>query len=89
MLAFQHIPRELVVELPLRWLPVNQMEVFAVVIQVAPHAVLTIGIAHPQPRMVAVIQRKPLRHLFVAIKTLEGWRAGSELMAARALRCAA
>jgi hypothetical protein len=35
---------------------VNQAEVFPVMIQVAPYTVLTVGICHSQPRMVAVVR---------------------------------
>ncbi len=56
VLAFQHVPCEPMVELFLRWLPVNQPEVFPIVIQVAPHAVLAVGVRHSQPCMVAVVQ---------------------------------
>ena len=56
VLAFQHVSRELMVELLLRWLPVNQVEVFPIVIQVAPHAVLAIGIGHSEARVITVIQ---------------------------------
>ena len=56
MLAFQYVACELMVELLLRWLPVNQAEVFSIVIQVAPHAVLAIGIGHSQARVIAVVQ---------------------------------
>ncbi|HUC54921.1 MAG TPA: hypothetical protein VMR90_12795 [Candidatus Cybelea sp.] len=86
MLTFEHVPGELMVELFLRRLPVNQAEVFPVVIQMAPYAVFAIRICHPQPCMVAMIQGQPLRHLFVTIKTFERGCAGSKLVATRALR---
>ena len=86
MLAFQFVARQQVVELLLRWLPVNQAEVFTVVLQVTPHTVFPIWISHPQPGVVAVIRSKALRDLSVAIEALESWRAGPELMATRTLR---
>jgi len=40
---------------------------------------------HSQPGVVAMIGSKTLPYLFVTIEALEGWRAGPELMATRAL----
>jgi hypothetical protein len=86
MLAFQLVARLQVIELLLRQLPVDQVEVFTVVLQVTPHAVFAIRIFHSQPGVVSVIRRKTLRNLFVAVEALESWRAGPKLVATRALR---
>ena len=86
MLAFQLVTCLLVIELLLRWLPVDQAEVFSVVLQMAADAIPAVQILHSQPGVVAVIRSKTVRNLFVAIEALEGWRAGPELMATRALR---
>jgi len=83
--AFQNVSRELVVELLLRRLPVNQVEVFAIVIQVAPHTVFAVGVRHSEARVIAVVQRQSLRYFFVALEALKSRRVGSELMATRAL----
>jgi hypothetical protein len=85
MLAFQLVARLQVIELILRRLPVDQPEVFSVVLQVAADAIPAVRILHSQPGVVAMIRRKTLRNLFVAIEALEGRRAGPELMATRAL----
>jgi hypothetical protein len=85
MLAFQLVARLQVIELILRRLPVDQAEVFSVVLQVAADAIPAVRILHSQPGVVAMIRRKTLRNLFVAIEALESWRAGPELMATRAL----
>jgi hypothetical protein len=74
------------VELLLRGLPVNQAEVFPIVIQVAANAVLALGICHTQPRMVTVIQSEPLRYFLVTIEAFKGGSASAKLMAACALR---
>ncbi len=85
MLAFQLVACLQVIELILRRLPVDQVEVFSVVLQVAADTIPAVRILHSQPGVVAVISSKTLRNLFVAIEALEGRRAGPELMATRAL----
>lgn len=86
VLAFQLVARQPMIELFLRWLPMDQTEVFSVVVQVAVHAVLAVRAFHLQARMVAVVRSQPSRYLFVAIEALEGRHAGAKLMATRALR---
>jgi hypothetical protein len=85
MLAFQLVARLQVIELLLRWLPVNQGEVFTVVLQMAVDAIPAVRVLHSQPSVVTVIRSKTLRNLFVAIEAFEGRRADPELMATRAL----
>jgi hypothetical protein len=85
MFAFQLVARLQVIELILRRFPVDQVEVFSVVLQMAAYAISAVRILHSQPGVVAVVRSKTLRNLFVAIQALEGWRAGPELMAAPAL----
>jgi hypothetical protein len=85
MLAFQLVARLQVIKLILRRLPVDQVEVFAVVLQMAADAVPAVWMLHSQPGVVAMIGSKTLPYLFVTIEALEGWRAGPELMATRAL----
>ena len=86
MLAFQLVARLQVIELLLGRLPVNQGEVFSVVLQMAPHAVFPIEVSHSQLSMVAVIRNKALRDLLMAIEALEGGHAGAKLVTTRALR---
>jgi hypothetical protein len=73
----------------LRRLPVDQIEVLAVVLQMAANAVFAVWVFHPQSRMVTAIRREALRYLLVTIEALECWRACAKLVAACALRCAA
>ena len=88
VLPFEDIAGLLVVKLFLGRLPVNEMEVLAVVLQMAANAVLAVGILHSEPRVVAVLGVEPPGNFLVAVETLKGRRAGSELVATRALRCA-
>jgi len=83
---FQPVSRKTVVKLLLRWLPVQQIEVFAVVLQMAAHAILAIGVLHLNCGVIAMFRRKALRHLFMAIKALKGRSTGAKLMAACAPR---
>jgi hypothetical protein len=85
MLALQLVARLQVIELLLRWLPVNQGEVFSVVLQMAADAIPAVRVLHLKPRMVAVLRHQPLSHFLVAVQAFEGWCAGPELMATRAL----
>ena len=48
VLAFEGVTGEAMVEVLLRRLPVNQAEIFAVVLQVATHTIFAIGILHLQ-----------------------------------------
>jgi hypothetical protein len=75
-----------VIKLFLRRLPVGQVEILAVVFQVAAHALFPIRIPHLNLRVIPVFRSEPLGHFFMTIETLEGWSAGAELMTARALR---
>jgi len=89
VLAFEFVAREFVVKFLQRRLPANQVEIFAVVFQVAAHAVFSIGIAHLHFKVVSVLRGKILRNFLVAIDALERGRASSEGMAGSALRSAA
>src|SRR6267378_4495587 len=85
MLSFQLVARQPVIKLFLRRLPMDQVEVLAVVFQVATDAVFTIGIPHLKLSVIAVLCFQPFRYLFMAIQALESRRAGTELVAAGAL----
>lgn len=67
----------------------NQVELFAIVFQVAVHAIFAIGIAHLHVGVVAVLIGKGLSDLFVAIETFIGRSAGAEHVTTIALRGAA
>ncbi len=66
----------------------NQRKIKPVVFEVAAHAIFAAGIFHPEPRVISTVRGEMLRNLLMALETLERRRAGSELVAARALRCA-
>jgi hypothetical protein len=83
--AFEGVAGQLVVELLLRWLPVNERKIKPVVFEMAVHAICATGIFHAEPRVISAICSEMLRNLFVTIETLERWCAGAELVAARAL----
>ena len=86
MLAFERIAGQLVVELIFRRIPMDEREICTVVLQMTPHAIFSIRVAHFQASVIAVIGGEVLRHFLVAFEALERWRLGAELMAARALR---
>jgi hypothetical protein len=64
---------------------VNQIELFAVVFQVASDAILAIGITHLELRVVAVPVGKRLGDFLMAIQAFERGRTGPKLMATAAL----
>lgn len=86
MLCLQVVARQPVIKLFLRRLPVNQIEVLAVVFQVAADAVFAVGISHLKLRVIAVVRFQTSRYFFMAIQAFESRRVSAELMAARALR---
>lgn len=85
VLPFQVVTRQPVVKLFLRRLPMQEIEIFAVVLEMATHAILAIGVRHLNLGVIAVLRRQPLCHFLMAIEAFESGRAGSELMAARTL----
>jgi len=89
MLSFQVVSRQPMVELFLRRLPVNQVEILPVVLQVAAYAIFSIGIAHLQPGVIPMPPGKCVRHFLVAFQAFECRRAGAKGMARVALRCTA
>lgn len=73
------------IELLERRFPMNERKILAVVLKMAAHAITTVGILHPQQRVVALMRRQTVRDFLVAIQTLKRRRAGTELVAAVAL----
>jgi len=63
----------------------HQVEIIAIVFQVAAHAILAIGILHSQLRVVAPIRRQAIGNFLVAFQAFECRRAGPELVAVVAL----
>jgi hypothetical protein len=74
------------IKLFLRRLPVDQVEVFSVVFEVAADAIFPVRIPHLKLGMISVIRGEPLGHFFMTIQAFESRRAGAELMTAGALR---
>jgi hypothetical protein len=87
--AFQLVPGELVIEFVLGRFPVNQMEVLAIVLQVAAHAIPAIRIGYLQPAVVTVVIGEIFGDFLVTVGALKRGSAGAKLMTTRALRCAA
>jgi len=75
-----------VVELFERRLPMNEVEVLAIMFQVAANAIPAVGVLHPELGVKALIHRKPLGNFLMAFEAFESRRAGSELVAGVALR---
>lgn len=86
MLSLEGIAGESVIKLFLGCLPVNQLELFTVVLEVATDAVLAIGVRHLETGVITVVGGDALSDFLVAVEALEGWRACAKLMATRALR---
>lgn len=63
----------------------NERKILAIVFEVALHAVLAIGILHPEKRVVALMRGQTVRNFLMAFEALERRRAGSELVAGVAL----
>jgi hypothetical protein len=89
MLPFQLVAGETMIKLFLRGLPVDEAEVFTVMVKMTADAILAIRIRHLELRMIAMFSDEPLRDFFVAIQALKRRNAGAELVATRALRRAA
>ena len=85
----QEIPCQLVIELLEGRFPMDQREIRAIVVHVAPHAIGAIGILHPNLRVESLIACQSLSDFLVALQTFERRRARPELMAGRALRSTA
>jgi nitrate reductase NapAB chaperone NapD len=73
------------IELLLRWLPMDEPEILTVVIQVAAHAIFSVRIAHLNLKMVTVLRSEPAGNFLVAIQASESGGASPELMATAAL----
>jgi len=86
VLLRQRISSLAMIELFERRLPVDQRKILAIVLEVAPHAIPAVRILHPKQSVVALMRGQTVRNFLVAFEALEGWRAGSELVAGVALR---
>lgn len=79
--AFELIARQSMVELLFRSFPMNEIEVFPIVLQVAAYAVLTIRILHLHLEVIAVLGGEILGDFLVAFQTFIRGSAGAELVA--------
>jgi hypothetical protein len=84
--AIQWIPGEFVVELFDRNIPVNQMKVNSVVLQMAVHAILALRILHLEAGVITMFFRKRPGDFLMAIEALESRGFASELVTGCALR---
>lgn len=66
-------------------LPMDKRKIFAIVFQVAAHAVPAVGVLHSEKRVVALMNGQSIGNFLVAFEAFEGRRTGSELMACVAL----
>jgi hypothetical protein len=78
VLALERVSGQPVIEALLRRLPVNQVEVLAVMLQVTTDAILAIWILHLQTEVIAVPVVERLGDFLVAIETFESRGARSE-----------
>jgi hypothetical protein len=85
----QQITRQLVIELLEGRFPMDQREIRAIVLHVAPHAIVAVGILHPNLRVESPMGCQSLSDFFVAVQAFECRRTRSELVAGRALRSTA
>ena len=86
MFPIERVAREPVIELFERHLPMDQIEIESVVLQVAAHAIFALRILHLETRVIAVVPCKRLSDLLVALDAFECWSVRAKLMATRALR---
>jgi hypothetical protein len=86
VLSFQVVASQAMIKLFLRRLPVDEVEVFAIVFEVAAHTIFPIRIAHLKLGVISMIRSEPLGHFFVTIQAFESRSAGAELMTTGALR---
>jgi len=87
--SFEVVTGEPMIKLFLGRFPVEEIEILAVVLEVTPNAIFPVRIAHLYLVVVSVLGRETACNFLVAFQTFERRRAGSELMAARALGGAA
>jgi hypothetical protein len=85
VLSLEWIACQAVIKLLCGRLPMDEREAFAVVIPVTPHTVLPVWVLHLEPGVIAMVLGEGSCNFLVAVQAFEGWRAGSELMAARTL----
>lgn len=78
VLAFQLVAGLLVIKLFLGRFPVNQVEIFAVVFEVAANAILSVWIAHLNLVVIPVLGREASRDFLMAIQAFEGGNIRAE-----------
>ncbi len=88
MLFDERISGLAMIELFERRLPMNERKILAIVFEVAPHAIPAVGVLHPEQGVIALMRGQAVRNFLMAFEAFERRRAGSELVAGVALRCA-
>ena len=86
MFPFQAVSRQAVIKLLLRRLPVHKVEVFAVVLEMAAHAILAVWVLHLNFGVIPMLCRQPLCNFFVTIQAFKDWSVAAKLVATCALR---
>jgi len=86
MLAFELITGETVVELLFRRLPVDDVEIFAVVFEVAANTILAVRIFHLNLGMIAVLTGEGLGDFLVAVEAFKCGNASAKDVTGVALR---
>ena len=86
VLVHEGIAGLFVIELLLRRFPMDEWKILAVMFEMASHAILAIGILHPEFRVVPVIGGEIPGNFLMAFQTFECRCLGPKLVAGRALR---
>ena len=89
VLTFELVARQSVVEFLLGWFPADQVEIFAVVLEVAAHTILAVGVLHLHLCVIAVLVGECFGNFLMTIKTFVGGSARAKLVTGVALRGAA
>ena len=85
VLSLEQITGEAVIELLYGRFPMNDRKIHPIMFEVASDAVFAIQILHLEQRMISPVLGEQAGNFLVTVETLEGWRAGAELMATRTL----
>jgi len=85
VLPLKIVAREAVVKFSPRWLPVNDIVILPVVLQVAPNAVLPVRVLHLKSRVIPMVSRKSLRDFFVTFQAFKDRCTRPKRMAGRTL----
>ena len=67
------------------WFPMDERKIYAIVFEVAPHAIVPFWILHPEESVIALMRGQTVSNFLMAFQALKGRRTGSELVAGAAL----